>query len=158
MPYLAGKCPNCRERRVTQVTERYDTTVEHDGRAYDISIPDLTLLKCEACGNRVLPGDADDRVSDAVRVAAGLLSPVEIRGKRLGLNLTPAEVADALGVSEEIFGQWESGSLIPSRQSDRMLRAFFAVPELRRYLSGPGARTAPTPGATPEPPLRHLDI
>lgn len=134
MADLSRKCPNCRERRVAEIRERYDVTVEHDGRHYEISIPDLTLLKCEACGNRVLPDAADDLVSDAIRDAAGLLSPLEMTSKRLGLNLSQKDLADLINIPEPIYARWESGGLIQQRHSDLLLRSLFAVPELRRYL------------------------
>ena len=135
MAYLPRKCPNCREKRVVEITERYDERVEHDGRAYDISVPDLAILKCEACGNRVLSAEADDRVNDATRIAAGLLMPAEIRSKRLSLNLSQKEMADLLNIAEAVYARWESGGQIQQRHSDLLLRSLFAVPELRRFLS-----------------------
>jgi putative zinc finger/helix-turn-helix YgiT family protein len=158
MPYLPQKCPNCRERRVVRVTEQYETTIEHDGREYPISIADLSLLRCEACGNRVLTGEADDRVSRALRTAAGLLTPEEIRARRSALNLTQLQVAEALGIAPARFSRWEAGSQIQDHLSDRMLRAFFDLPELRRYLAAPGQRLAPFSAPVEEPPRRMVDI
>ena len=135
MADLTRKCPNCRERRVAEIRERYDVSVEHDGRLYEISIPDLTVLKCEACGNRVLPNVADDRVSDAIRDVAGLLTPVDMSSKRVALNLSQKELADLINIPEPIYARWESGGLLQQRHSDLLLRSVFAVPELRRYLS-----------------------
>jgi DNA-binding transcriptional regulator YiaG len=135
MEYLPGKCPNCSERRVSEVTERYESHVVHDGVNYDVVVPDLRLLKCEACGNRVLPPASDDRVSDAVRAAAGLLTPSEIVERRAKLNLSRDHVAGLLSIPVEVYGRWESGDQIQQRHSDLLLRSVFAVPELRSYLS-----------------------
>ena len=158
MPYLTHKCPNCHERRVLHVTEPYETTIEHDGRGYTISISDLSLLKCEACGNRILTDEADDRVSSALRTAAGLLPPEEIQARRSALNLTPSQVAEALGIAPARFSRWEVGSQVQDHLSDRMLRAFFDLPELRCYLAAPGQRSAAFSGSAPESPRRMVDI
>ena len=123
MADLPRKCPNCREKRVAEIRERYDVTVEYDARHYEISIPDLTLLKCEACGNRVLPDAADDSVSDAIRVAAGLLTPIDMSSKRFGLALTQKDLADLINIPESICARWESGGLIQQRHSDLLLRS-----------------------------------
>src|ERR1700722_3248023 len=93
-PRLPGKCPICRERRVDFVTEPFEMTVDHDGRSYNLSIPDLTLLKCGACGNRTLHMEADERMNQALRNAAGFLNPPEIRELRVRLQMTQAQLAD----------------------------------------------------------------
>jgi hypothetical protein len=63
------KCAKCRERRVVVVVQPYTTNAERDGRSYTVSIPDLAVLRCENCGNVVLPDAADDRIAEALRVA-----------------------------------------------------------------------------------------
>src|SRR5258708_19173279 len=90
------KCAKCRERKVVRVREEYRASLHHDGRAYDVLIPDLELLKCEACGNRVLEDDADDRLSEALRAAGGLLSPDELRSQPKQLDLTELQLAARL--------------------------------------------------------------
>ena len=129
------KCPRCRERALDRATERYETTVEHDGRTYHVAIPDLALLKCTACGNRILPEEADERVSAEFRRAAGFLAPEEIRAGRNRLGLTQKSLADQLGVAEATLSRWETGAQIQQRAFDRLLRAYFDLPELRSYLA-----------------------
>src|SRR5580700_8281423 len=109
MAAFPRKCPNCRERGLDFVTEAYEAELEHDGRKYKIAIPNLSLLKCSVCGNRLLPDEADCRVSDEVRRIAGLLSPSEIRASRDRLHLTQGQLARALEIEEETLGKWESG-------------------------------------------------
>jgi hypothetical protein len=74
-----------RERAVTPTKlDRYEVELEHDGRKYAISVPDLLVLKCGNCGEVCLDDAADERLSEALRAAAGLLSPAEIRRGREG--------------------------------------------------------------------------
>src|SRR4051812_2082365 len=96
------KCAKCRERSVVVVTELYSTVVEHDGRSYSITIPDLTLLKCQnpKCANRILDDEVDDRVSAALREAVGLMPPQDIRTGRVALGFTQKQLADRLGIAE----------------------------------------------------------
>ena len=129
-------CPKCRERRLIEVTEPYETTREHDGRAYPIAIPDLELLACAACGNRIVPDDSDDRLSDALRQAVGVLRPGQIRQSRLNLGMTQERMARDLGVAEATLSRWETGAQIQQRVLDKLLRAYFEMPELRKFLAG----------------------
>jgi putative zinc finger/helix-turn-helix YgiT family protein len=131
---LPMKCPICRERRVDFVTEPYEMTVDHDGRTYHLSLPSLTFLKCATCGNRILHDEADDRLSDALREAAGFMYPSAIKEQRLRLGLTQAQLADLLCVGEATLCRWETGGQIQSHHMDEMLRGFFEVPEFRAYL------------------------
>lgn len=136
------RCANCRERQVARVTEDYAVTIEHDGKSFDLTLPGLPLLKCIACGARILDDDADHRVSAALRAAAGLLQPEEIRAKRHAQSLTLQQLADRLGFPEAILSRWESGAQIQQHFVDRMLRAYFDVPQLREYLDSSLAATA----------------
>jgi putative zinc finger/helix-turn-helix YgiT family protein len=128
------KCPMCRERRVDFVTEPYEMTVDHDGRTYRLSLPSLTFLKCDACGNQILHDEADDRLNDALRDAAGFLYPPAIKEQRLRLGLTQVQLAELLCVGEATLCRWETGGQIQSHHMDVMLRGFFEVPQFRAYL------------------------
>ena len=135
MSFFPRKCPNCRERCLELVTESYEAELEHDGRTYQIAIPALTLLACSACGNRIVPDEADERVSEEIRRVAGLLSPSEIRSQRANLNLTKEQLARDLDIAEETLTRWENGAQIQQRGFDKLLRAYFALPILRNYFS-----------------------
>ena len=63
------KCPNCFDRQLEMTTEQYNISVDHDGRSYDVSIPNLALLKCKNCNNRILLDDAEYRINAALRKA-----------------------------------------------------------------------------------------
>lgn len=118
------------------MTEAYSATLDHDNRSYVLAVPDLELFKCEACGNRILSDEAEDRLNAALREAAGLLAPSEIRGLRNRFQLTQPQFAERLGIAESTLSRWETGAQIQQRCWDKMLRAYADVPEFRSYLAG----------------------
>lgn len=73
-------------------------------------------------------------VSDALRKAAGLLSPEQIRRGRESLGLTQKQLARNLQVCEAELSRWETGGQIQQRSFDRLMRIYFQVPEARRFL------------------------
>jgi putative zinc finger/helix-turn-helix YgiT family protein len=128
----------CRERGVSPTTlASYAAKMEHDGRKYAISVPNFHVLKCQHCGEIFLDQAANERLSDALRAAAGLLSPTEIRQKRGGLELTQKQLANLLRISEFTLSRWETGAQIQQRSMDAFLRVFFQSEEARRVLGAP---------------------
>lgn len=133
------KCGNCRRPAVLPVPERYETILEHDGRAYPVAVDGLVVDVCSACGNRVLGDDADERLSRALREAAGLLQPEEIRAGRERLGVTQKALAEQLRIAAATLSRWETGGQIQQRGFDTLLRLYFKLPEVRDELSSPPA-------------------
>lgn len=131
------KCPECRKRAVSPAVRDYSARIEHDGRAYDVSVQGLPVLACTECGEFTLPPESEKLVSDELRSAAGLLTPEEIRDGRKRHNLTQKALAEQLDIAEATLSRWETGAQVQQRAFDKLLRAYFDVPELRAYLGGP---------------------
>ena len=128
----------CRQRAVSPTTlASYAAEMEHDGRKYAISVPDFPILKCHHCGELFLDQTANERLSETLRTAAGLLSPREIRERREGLDLTQKHLANLLRISEFTLSRWETGAQIQQRSMDALLRVFFQSAEARRVLGAP---------------------
>lgn len=142
------KCGTCGKRAVNPQVVEYTTEKEHDGRAYSLKIPNLQIFECEECHTRTLPDDSSDKVTDALREAAGLLTPKEIRDKRKHLGLTQEQLANFLKVAKETVSRWETGGQIQQRSMDLLLRLFFNVPEVRRWLDGTEITTGAAGGIT----------
>src|SRR5437870_4262743 len=106
------KCGTCRAKALAPAVIDYQAEIEHDGRAYAIAIPALQVLKCGHCGALVLDDDANKQVSGALRRAAGLLAPGEIRQNREALGLTQKQLANSLQVGESTLSRWETGGQI----------------------------------------------
>jgi putative zinc finger/helix-turn-helix YgiT family protein len=146
------KCIRCRERAVSPTTlPSYTADLEHDGRKYPVSVADLHVQQCGNCGALILDDAANERLDAALRAAVGLLSPEEIRGKRVALGLSQQELARSLGISVFTLSRWESGSQIQQRSMDKFLRTFYCVQEARRFLGVP-APASVTSGTDPSDP------
>jgi putative zinc finger/helix-turn-helix YgiT family protein len=122
-------------KRMKLVKGRYSANVKHDGRAYHIEIPRLEFYQCEKCSDSiVLTDSADEIVGRALRKAAGLLLPEEIRDIREHFGLSQKQLADLLGIGEATVCRWETGVQIQQRAFDKMLRAYQNVPAFQKYL------------------------
>ena len=80
--------------------------------------------------------ESERQVSVALRKAAGLLTPDEIREGRRGLQLTQKALAEKLDIAEATLSRWETGAQMQQRVLDKILRAYFGLPELRRFFAG----------------------
>src|SRR5437763_1529622 len=98
MKPTSRKCATCRHGNLTPVTLDYTTEMEHDGRAYCVSIKGLDLLRCDKCDTLVLPDKAYEKLAEALRYQAGLLMPSQIAAKREELRLSQKDFAHLLGV------------------------------------------------------------
>lgn len=129
------KCAQCRQRTVNPETVDYSTTIEHDGRTYEIHVPQLPVARCETCGDIVLDDEANERISDAIRSQLGVLTPAQIRHSRERLGISPTQLARDLGVAETSLSRWEAGTQIQSRALDRLLRLYFGYEQVRAVLA-----------------------
>jgi putative zinc finger/helix-turn-helix YgiT family protein len=116
----------------------YRAKATYDGRLYEFDVPDLSIPKCEACGELVFSNRVDDLITQAFRAHLRLLSDEQIRIARKRLGLSQKELAERLGMAEATISRWETGALLQSRAMDNLLRVFFACPEVRHVLCGAG--------------------
>jgi len=142
-------CGDCGRQEIRPASEPYRIEARHDGELHVIDVPELRAPKCAACGNIVFGREEDEQVNTAIRERFGLLPPEEIRRRREALGIGRPDLAARLDVDEETLLRWESGALIQSTASDRLLRLCFDVPEARAYLgiTEAGLRRADSAGA-----------
>jgi putative zinc finger/helix-turn-helix YgiT family protein len=122
------RCGKCGHQAMQLATIAYTTTIEHDGRAYRVEIPALTVPQCGNCQAISIDDEADHQISSAFRREARLLAPEEIREGREKLTLTQKQFANLLGVGEATVSRWETGAQIQQRAMDRFLRVCLASP------------------------------
>lgn len=92
--------------------------------------------RCAPCNVTLTDDDSDTVVQHCLRRHIGLLSAEEIREARTALGLTQTDLAAILGCAAESISRWETGVMLQSRTSDRMLRLVFHVPVVRQILGG----------------------
>lgn len=137
------QCANCRQHTLLKsILPTYATEVEHDGRKYPIELTDFSVLRCQndTCGTIVLDDDASERLDEALRAKAGLLTPAQIRQGREVLGLNQKDAAQYLRISVSTLCRWETGAQIQQRAMDGLLRVFFKSAEARRILGVPESR------------------
>lgn len=130
-------CDRCRDKSVWPATVSYRSNVRHDGDLHCVDLPQLTVPRCQKCGELYFDNAAEEQVSRALRGQLQLLQPEQIRLNRLALNLSAREMAECLGTSAAQLTAWEEGLEFQSRAIDNLLRAFFALTEVRAALRGP---------------------
>ena len=122
------RCGKCGHRAMKLATLLYATTIEHDGRAYRVEMPSLTVPQCGNCQAISIDDEADKQISAAFRREAWLLPPEAIRQGREKLALTQKQFASLLGGGEATISRWETGLQIQQRAMDRFLRVCLASP------------------------------
>lgn len=130
------RCPNCREKDVHGVVIAHTTQVKHDGRLYDVYVPELDAAKCRSCGELLFDDSAGEQIAGALRKQLRLLTAEQIRSSIEALGMTQKELATRVGIAEATLSRWCTGAFIQSRAMDNYLRGYFAVPELRHVLVG----------------------
>jgi len=108
--------------------------MRHDGTLYSVDLAALTVPRCQECGELYFDNDAEEQISRAFRQQLQLLMPEQIRANRITLSLEIAELATRLGLNTELLTNWEEGLQFQSRAHDNLMRAFFALPDVRSAL------------------------
>ncbi len=129
-------CIACREKQVRPALIDRVAEVKYEGKLYSVMATDVPVERCENCGSTTYGVESEERIDAALRDQLGLLQPQVIRQNRIQLGMKQEEMATALGCASESISRWESGAFIQSRSSDRLMRAFFQLPELRAFLAG----------------------
>ena len=140
-----NRCGKCGQKAMQLATVPYATTIEHDGWAYRVEIPALSVPRCGNCKAISIDDEADQQISAAFRREARLLTPEEIRQGREKLELTQKQFASLLRVGEATVSRWETGAQIQQRAMDRFIRVCLASPaavELLRNDFQPSAKGA----------------
>jgi len=130
------RCRHCGTKEVAMTTTEYTVDVQHDGRLYTLTVPDLNIPACGACGEKVFSEQVDRQVNEALRAHLKLLSPAQIREAIGRLDLSQKEFAQRLGIAEATLSRWLNETQIQSRSMDNLLRVFFALPQVRTVLCG----------------------
>ena len=136
------RCRNCREMSVVPQRIDYQDRVRYDDRMVSYLARDIEIPICRNCGEKVFTENVDAQLCEALQRHLNLLTPAQIREGISRLGLSRKEVADRLGVAEDLLWRWANGFSIQSRAMDNLLRLFFQIPEVRTALSAPAIETS----------------
>ena len=128
-------CSQCGLRTVERETLTYSTEVPYDGRTYTVEVAAFLVPQCQNCGAMVLDDQANDQITAALRLQLGLLTCEQIRRNRDALGLKQRDFAAILGVGESTVSRWETGAQIQQKSLDKLMRLYFAIPEVREALA-----------------------
>lgn len=129
------RCGHCQEKAVYPAPVAYSLPCDHDGREYAVTVPELVVPTCRACGRMVFDDAANHRVTDALREQVGLLKPARIRAGREALGLTQEQFAARLRIAPATVSRWETGAQVQQRALDLLMRLFFGLTEVRTALA-----------------------
>jgi putative zinc finger/helix-turn-helix YgiT family protein len=147
------RCRCCGKDEVFMATIEYSAEAKYDGRLYQFTIPAFETPVCRTCGEKIFTEHSDRQISEALRAHLQLLTPEQIQNALHQLDLTQKDAAQRLGIAEATLSRWLNESQIQSRSMDKLLRVFFAFPQVREALAG----DLPIPDTIVMPPLEaHL--
>ncbi len=124
-PWTCGKCA---QKRVEPVVGNYSVDFKHDGKLHNIVLSQIEIPTCQNCGNVLTGIEIGDKVTKALREKVGLLFPEQIKQQRTALNLNQEQLGECIGAAKESISRWETGALIQSVSTDKLLRMFFKHP------------------------------
>jgi hypothetical protein len=127
-------CGECGQPAFGPAVIAHTSKIRYEGSLHTVSVSDLPVFKCDACGSISMGSAAQSRLHDALCEQLLRLPPSRVRANRIALG-TQRAVADDLGLAMETVSRWESGLMLQTRGYDRWMRAYFALPVLRRFLA-----------------------
>lgn len=129
-------CPNCLTPTIVPTVIDYTASVKQDGVVHELHLPALEVPRCSTCNETIITTAVDEKINEALRAKLRLLTPTQMRERIKELGLQQQELAERLGVAPETISRWLNGYLIQSRAMDNLLRVYFALPAVRKALTG----------------------
>jgi|SRR5215469_5744346 len=125
------KCFDCDSGHYVPETKEYVLTTQDGG---NVTIPDLTVLRCSNCGREMIPADSVKRIS-----AALLAEPDQFTRKQLyrfleQFNISQVEAAEIAGLGAKTITRWLRGTQVISRSMGYYLRVLMAFPEAFEWV------------------------
>lgn len=135
-------CPACGQEKVYQAHVTHSEVVDYEGEQHEILAEHVPVGQCRHCDAVYFSAASRQVIGEAVRRKLGLLTAQEIKVNRQQLDQTQQELAAAIGFAGESLCRWERGTLLQSRTTDNVLRAYFGLPVFRQFLQAlPGDRS-----------------
>jgi putative zinc finger/helix-turn-helix YgiT family protein len=118
---LTVLCECCGSDKVTVDLE--DATFEYNDNKSIFELPvKLPVFTCSECELQYTGEEAEYLKHDAICKHHRHLNPYEIRSIRLGCGLSKQGLSELTGFGTASISRWESGQLLQSKSSDKLLR------------------------------------
>ena len=129
-------CPDCRLGRLRSVRDEYEHHFVYEGRKYCVALRQLSIIRCDRCGEISLDQEALAALLDAEYHHLDLLLPREIASARQRIGLSQRKCAELLGTGIATLSRWEKGHVRQSRSMDNLLRMALEDENCRKHLEG----------------------
>lgn len=130
-----GECPCCGDGGGILKRKVIDQEFKYKGQK--LIIKDYIIYECITCEESfvdpVTLKESEKPKRDFHRKVDGLLTSDEIKNIRVSLKLTPKDFGEILGVSEENFIQYETGTSTQSKTMDNLLRIIDLITPIQIY-------------------------
>lgn len=127
------RCASCGTKAIQPAVIEHRSQVKHENSLHEVYIAALPVHQCMKCGIVLMGDDVDEIIRARLRDQLKLLKPSIIVACRKALAVTQGALADLCGFASESVCRWENGG-VQSRSSDRLMRLFFGVPQVREFL------------------------
>ena len=87
-------CPDCRHGHLRSVRDEYEHHFVYEGRKYCITLHQLSIIRCDRCGEISLDQGALGILLEAEYLHLGLLLPREITSARQRIGLSQRKCAN----------------------------------------------------------------
>jgi hypothetical protein len=92
-------CPNCRRKEVRRATIPYQSQRDYNGQPVTVVVANLTVPKCDKCGELVFDYEADEQINRAFELQTRALSNGNDRSKSRCHRPSSDDAADKLEAS-----------------------------------------------------------
>ncbi len=118
-------CFECEGGILRPVRESFTTRTSE---GLEITVPDVTMERCNLCSETVLSGEATAYVNDYLDRAVSRLSREELQAFLDQYQLTQREAEQILGLGEKMIGRWLKGPFQVSASISNYVRVLIADP------------------------------
>src|SRR6184192_2139194 len=130
-------CAACADGHYEEIVTRYETKAADD---VQIVIPNAKILRCEKCGDELIPPETQEQIDRAIAEQTERLSQRELEDIHENSGLDQTEVSEVLGLGSKTFHRWLKGTQYPSRSMGYYLRVLAEFPQAFEWLRERGWR------------------
>jgi putative zinc finger/helix-turn-helix YgiT family protein len=106
----------------------------------ELEIPGVKLLRCQNCGDELIPAETQDQIDRAIAEKTEQLSQQELEEISVKFDLDQTQISEVLGLGSKTFHRWLNGTQYPSRSMCYYLRVLAEFPEAMEWLKERGWR------------------